>query len=514
MLQKNTHILAIFLTFLASCKPFHEGASNSEMSGIGSFLRGDFGNLFGVPDVKPRNQIIRGFMAQAKTVSLATRTTVLGHAARSEFERAVIREIVARKGILSDQIHDALRDLTRGEKCDGVSCAAIFGFKESEVDQFLDDLEKKAATSPALNAPEASTERGLILSSLRRLQPAKTLADIQGWFRSLKKFKPTTEGTCLVPAVSAFGLRSNGPFAPHALKASVEGPVDYRTSLFQPKFQGATNTCHTFAMTSLLQHSNQRALKRAKEMDTQRTALAMWVSQLGKDVDAAIDDETEYLSTLAGAGRRYAGSKTDSPSPELNPTFALKVFAASKLYKQGGSAQEDFRYLQSRGGVPRIAGRPEIDFSRVEEFTLDLARARFSLISESIRFGKPINRESVNNAMGPLLKELFAFARKETGILDSSVAKEMGYFEYVQVDIPTQDPEKILANLTRDLAAHGPLYISANSHATTIVGYGSKEHTFWVTNSSDMERRAYSSIDAESLVRTLKYYSYLKAIDP
>lgn len=504
-------IQLLWITVLAACGPSTEHPqTDSEVMGFGALGRGNFSSFFRSPDIKPGSALFDSMKASIVRVSQARAFNKIEFAAKSEFQTAVFREVIKHRGVLSDQLHDTLRQILASSDCDGGSCARVFGVEPGQVDQLMDDMLVVAEKSEALQAPETASARDAIRNSLRRLKPEKTLAEIRGWIQSLKKGKTSTEGTCLVPAVTAFGIRSNGPFPEYTPANHGQKSVDYRNPQIHMKAQGSTTTCHTFAMTSLLSHSQQKGLTTAKSLDVERTVLAIWVAKLGRDVESALRDEVEFLQKLLRIHQDIVQLIPPVKRESADRLFMFRSFMTTKLYKAGGTSLENFDYLQEYGGVSQNAKRPPLDFKKVEELTSALTIARYKYLTTCIKERRPITPEGVNQALRQRLLNIFDFAKKADLTPDGTVARELKRFQHVQVNVDKADAAKTLDQITKALATHGPIYVSANGHATTLVGYDKDRRTFWFTDSQDKYSRPYISLAEENIIRNIKSYSYIK----
>ena len=504
-------VSVVMMVVISACGPSSQlDLEDSGVMGFGAGIKGDFGSLFRSPDVKPAQSILSGLKTSIGRARQSTAIKAMSNAAKSEFQAAVFREVIKNRGVLSDQLHDALRTILVSNDCDGASCARIFGIKPSQVDGVMDEMLQKAEQSEALKAPESASDRQAVFSSLQRLKPDQKLARIREWFQSLKKSKSSSEGTCLVPAVTAFGTRSNGPFPEYAPSTQNLQGIDYRNPKIDVKSQRSTNTCHTFAMTSLLAHSPQKELAKAKELDVERTVVAIWLAQLGRDVDSALSDEMEFLEKLYRIHQTALQKVPTIKRENAKRILLIESFLAAKLYKQGGNSLDNFQYLQRFGGVSQNPKIPSLDFKKVEDLTVELSLARHNYLFKCLNDKTQVTREGVEEALREPLAKIFDFAKASHINPDPAVAKELRRFEHIRIDVDKSDVSKTVAQITADLKAHGPLYISANGHATTLVGYEKDRQVFWITDSRDKHGRPYIQLAEEDLVRTIKTYSFIK----
>lgn len=91
-------------------------------------------------------------------------------AAKQNIEKTLFTSILDAEGIPRSQIKDIFMKLLdpSSTACSGASCTRVFGIKQSEVDDLLDNLRDQVEKSPSLNQEANLRSRNILLDSLER----------------------------------------------------------------------------------------------------------------------------------------------------------------------------------------------------------------------------------------------------------------------------------------------------------------------------------------------------------
>ena len=499
----------ILLVSLLSCSPqLDQQSQGTSIGSIKGVFWDDFQRLFRSPRLASSRELADFISTPVDDLGQASRQSV--EVKRSIFGRIIARKIVDKGGLVSDQIYDALQKTLSSQKCLGASCTRVFGVDASQVDKFMDDMAESAKKSEG-DHTESLGHRQLILNSLERLKPSQVLGDLRKYWNSLRLKHIETEGTCAVPGVVAFGIRSNGPFRGPGFRTDPGiSTIDYRKSGYMAQHQGRTNFCHIFSVHSILSHSPREGIKYARDFDVERTALAMWVEKLGLDASTVVDDEFEFLSKLVTDGHTvFKRSQASYDKDEIMKHYERRLFSTVKFFKQGGDAATDLEFLRSKGAILRDEQRPKMDKEALGQLTRKLTLARYYLVLDAARVGQSINRQDIETKIRPILDEIWSLHKKEATDLDPRTAQELKKFKLITVDSSGMSRKELGQKLLKHLSKYGPIYISAKSHATAAVAYFPQERLFWVTNSAMELDEPYVSISEDALIQNLDRYAYL-----
>jgi hypothetical protein len=449
---------------------------------------------------------------QALGKNLATRAAsqpAAGKSPQSILQTALVHEIVDHKGLPRDQLTHILTDLVRPQNtaCNGVSCGRIFNLKVSEIDGFLDQTYEQTSRSRSLTDPQNADERGYLLGSLGRLDDLHVKADLEKYLPYLSGDKSPTTGTCLEPASVAYPTPASegraGPSQPMHPRS-----IDYRNNRPKP-FQGGTGSCHIFSMVSMIHHSHRPDLEKIGIIDPNRTFLDYWASSLGGDLGSAFERELSYLRGMATFRKDFVERETKAGLlPEMaHDKWRYRAQRPLLMYGQGGHAITDFLRFRLWGVVLEDKTTPTLSTSQLERLGADLAKARMQVV-DALMEADLLDQE-IYAIMKKPLEQVFDLA-KENLRWRTPLKAELGHYTMEKVIFDRGAADESARKFFAALEKYGPLGISRNSHATTVVAYDRESRIFHVADSADRFGRDYTTISESALFSNLNAYYVMK----
>jgi hypothetical protein len=489
---------------LVSChSPSTSGQTDdSDLAGV---VNARFGALVSISPKPPK-------ALQSLGKNLASRAAsqpIAGKSPRSILQSSLVREIVAHKGLPRDQLAEVLHELVKPQStaCSGATCGRIFNIKESEIESFLDQIYEQTARSRSLTSPQNAEERGYLLGSLGRLDDPQVKAAQEKSLPQLSGDKNPTTGTCSVPANVAYPTSasesSSGPSGPGHPRS-----IDYRNNRPKP-FQGATGSCHIFSMISMIHHSHRTDLEKISMIDPNRTFLDYWAASLGGDLASAFERELSYLRGLAEFRKEFVERETKAG---LLPVMAhdkwrYRAQRPLLMYAQGGHAITDFLRFRLWGVVLEDKSIPGISLSQLERLAADLGKARMQVV-DALMEADLIDHE-IYAIMKKPLEQVFDLA-KDNLRLRTPLKSELGHYTMEKVIFDRGAADESARKFFAALEKYGPLGISRNSHATTVVAYDRETRAFHVADSADRFARDYTTIRESDLFSSLNAYYVMK----
>lgn len=449
---------------------------------------------------------------QALGKNLATRAAsraAAGKSPQSTLQTSLVREIVGQQGLPRDQLTQILTDLVRPQStaCNGASCGRIFNLKMSDIEGFLDQTYEQTARSHTLTSVENADDRGYLLGSLGRLDDPQVQTDLEKYLPHLSGDKNPTNGTCLVPASVAY------PTPPSEGRAGPSQPghprsIDYRNNRPKP-FQGTTGSCHIFSMISMIHHSHRPDLEKIGIIDPNRTFLDYWASSLGGNLGSAFERELSYLRGLAAFRKDFVEKETKAG---LLPVMAhdkwrYRAQRPLLMYAQGGHAITDFLRFRLWGVVVEDKSTPTLSIAQLERLAADLGNARMQVV-DALMEADLLDHEIYAILKKPL-EQVFNLARENLR-WRTPLKDELGHYTMEKVIFDRGAADESARKFFAALEKYGPLGISRNSHATTVVAYDRESRVFHVADSADRFARDYSTIHESDLFSNLTAYYVMK----
>jgi hypothetical protein len=460
-----------------------------------------------------------GFKSNMGRVSAAG----IKNSEKENFKGVLARTLVDVPNIPPDQLYQAIRStLENSEACDGVPCGRIFGIDTAEINATLDDLEHKIATNPELQKPEKRSVQAKLLASLHRVDIKNIWNNAKVRFSRDGKNGASLEGTCVIPALQAFGLRSNPPSP--GLSSGFQGPsknIDYRNNLSKPS-QLSTGACHLFATVETFKHSKLSGLDKVKEIDIPYTFAEMWSKNLGQNVDDAIVKELKFMDDLELAHLSYmneifarGGIGDTFVSLEKGFSKAVENFSVHTRFSgQGNNALVDYLYLANEGAVSTGHGLPPISMDQVEKIGEKLALARLRILEERLLKKNSLSVEQKKAFLEGPIRELFAISARSKSADRGAIKKELTAYKLRTRPFNILKRQEQITGFFADLRDHGPLHINANSHSTVVVGYNARNKMFYIRDSDDPLNRPYTEVHQEEIFSNIRDYYFLETKKP
>ena len=513
LLFTNFLIFMVFMT-MGCREDIHVDEDGSPLNGLGSgvFRRILWPHPLNGAEI---SRFFLGFKSNIRRFPAAS----LRSSRTEDFKRVLASTLVDGPNPPPDQLYQAIRNtLENSEACDGVPCGRVFGLDTSEINATLDDLERKVATNPELKKPEKRALRDKLLASLHRVDIKNIWNSAKVRFSRDGKNEAPLEGTCAIPALQAFGLRSNPPSA--GLLSGYKGTIkniDYRNNL--PKSsQLGTGACHIFATIETFKHSKLSGLEKAKNIDIPYTFAEIWSKNLGQNADEALGKELKFMEELEEAHLSYmnelffSGGFGDSLIP-LDKAFSRAVENFSiytRFSGHGNSPTLDYFYLANEGAVSVGHGLPKISMEQVETLGEKLALARLRILEESLLKKKSMSVEQKKAYLEGPIRELFAISARSRGADRSAIQKELKAYKLQMRPFSVLKRNEQEAEFFADLRDHGPIHINANSHSTVVVGYNSQNKIFYIRDSDDPLNRPYTEVYQEEIFSNIRAYYFLE----
>lgn len=430
--------------------------------------------------------------------------------AKTILREELIRAVEKNAGVSPDSVHRTLRMLVDDDAnlCAGTSCARILGFGKKDVNRLMDEAAHAVEISPTLAKPEQKERKTRILASFTsRLREAATQKIVS--FLPLRKGLPAAfEGTCAVSTEVSFGLRSKAnPFFLPSSWLRDKKTIDFRTK--NPKsFQGNTGACHVFAFAEMLKGAPIPEVSHLKNLDVERTFVEIWARSLGRNLEEALIKEVE---TITGRGQRVREHVAEAKAQGQTAEQAYAPWNehlpyAWRMGDQEGNAVVDFEHIFLYGAVLKDSGLPRITIQQVESLTDDLMNARLDLIRRMALQGEALDKTAVARAMVAPMRALFKVAEEATAAHRAVAREEISKLTYRATVFDRTRLSQSIEQFMSDFARTGPLYIHRESHATAVVAYDAKAKLFYIRDSSDPKKRAYTPVDYDEFFNYLTGY--------
>ena len=205
MLSKVLLVSAFFLAIPISCK--QTGTNSSNLQGL----------------VRPSIAIRKPPLRSPLVIS-AIKTSLVKHplmavssrgplAQRNFLQSIMLHEIIQSEGIPRVQLEHVIKDIVDDDAnlCGGTSCSRIFSVKQTEVESFLDETEKKVSNDAQLLKAENLNKRDILLGSLAKqsLEENLLLGEPRTWLEFTQTIakqgtKDDTLRSTLVPVMQGF----------------------------------------------------------------------------------------------------------------------------------------------------------------------------------------------------------------------------------------------------------------------------------------------------------------------
>ena len=508
-------LLSMIVTASLSCgDPRHTGDTGSEVAGIRSQLfRGldDFPNIPRLRSEATLFEKIPFFLASQRKF-----TTASSDADRkSAFRSSLLSFLAQEKGVHPDQLHRLLSEVvgvSRGGDCDGVSCARVFGFDETQVNEELDQISEAVNKDSRLKAESLRDLRRDLTGSFQTFDRRGYFSRLKAIFNKDQLGERALDGTCIPTPFQAFGMRGNEAIKGLGQKlATLTGKIDLRKSGPQ-LFQGVTGACHLHALLELIDHSHYRDLKATRNIDRERLFMEIWSKNLGENTDQAVQMEIFSLEKMSQARARYMSQEMRVHDLDTRKAFDkfIKVNRIGLRFSgQGGYGNADFMYLRQFGAVTKSAGLPPLSLEEIEGLGEQLALARLRILERDTFGPFDLTPEKKAEILRPALERIFAKVDEWAKAPRGQVKEELYSYRYIREQIETETPEETARQLRRLLASRGPLYVESDFHATALVGYDPGTRTFLIRDTDDPLRRPYVAHTAQEFFQYARYFGVL-----
>jgi hypothetical protein len=312
-------------------------------------------------------------------------------------------------------------------------------------------------------------------------------------------------GTCGVPASVAYGAAASGAPSP---TSGHHRTIDFRHDRPKP-FQGATGACHVFSMISMIDHSHHADLQQIGTIDPNRTFLDYWAASLGGSVEDALDRELRYLRQLTGSLK--AGAERDTkagvPAAMAHEKWRYRAARHVLMYGQGGHAITDFLRFRLWGAVMQDSSIPPLSLGELERLSLEVGDARMEVVDALME--SDLTEYQIYLIMRKPLEKVFQLA-KDNRRFRRPLENKLGHYTLDKVLFDQAHNQESAKKFFQALETYGPLGISRNSHATTVVAYDKDKRVFYVADSADRFAKDYTPISEAALLSNLKAYYVLK----
>jgi hypothetical protein len=432
----------------------------------------------------------------------------------ADFQSTLISELAELPTTIpSDQLHRGLRQMLQETTCGGAACSRVFGLEADDVSKIMDLAQAEMNRSQVLSDSAKLSLKERIMQSLNPSTLRGKLASLKTQIGLIRGKSTSFEGTCAIPMMQAFGLRSNPetPAAKAARDLQDGKTIDLRQN-GPKKFQGKVGACHVFATAELLRHSPIKDLTISRKIDIERAFVEIWMRHLGSSLDEAIALELEASQNLNKVRRNYL---SQGEREGISKIKAFNNFVRDSSYffwlnKQAGTASFDFDHWQKFGAPLVNQGLRPLTIDDLEKMTEALALARLRIM-EAETFGGDLalNYEARKDLLRDALGPIFRLGEESMRLNRSAVKKELKDIKLTERSFDSTHPTESIADFLRDLEIKAPLYIAGNQHATVIVGYDPKTNMFWVRDSDDSLGRDYVPLSADELFNSLDSYYYI-----
>lgn len=428
--------------------------------------------------------------------------------------QAFIREmadVLGESPVPPDLVHRSLRRLVDDGStlCGGKSCARVLGFEKRDVGPFMDETAQTVLRASFLAKPEHRARRSQIAASLAPHDPRLANERIVALLSRKEGLADPLTETCFIPTQVAFGLRSNPkPFFLPGSISEGQRSLDFRSSA--PKsFQGNTGACHFFAFSEMLKNLRTPEASALRKIDIERTFVEIWARSMGQNLTEGLTREVEkirFLGTRVLMHVRNAKVLGQSEE-EARAMWSQSLEPHWRMSDQAGNAKNDFKHLYTHGAVIRNTHLPALTIADIEDITTAIMNARMGLIRRMILQDEVLDETIVANAMVEPMRRLFAVVMQTTEVQRAPVRDEIRKFGIMHQAFDKKNLKASIDQFMKEFAKRGPLYVSANRHATTVVGYDAKARIFYIRDSADPLRRDYTPVDFDEFFNYLVSYS-------
>jgi hypothetical protein len=378
----------------------------------------------------------------------------------------------------------------------------------------MDDMVRAVRESPTLSQENRRPLREKLLASLRR-PDRKFIWDGSkvGLTRDGRNFS-SLDGTCVVPALQAFGLRTLGGYPDflNRLKGG-KNSIDYRNNSPKPS-QLSTGACHLFATVEMFKHVKNPGLSASKTIDIPYTFAEIWSFKLGLNAEDAITKELKFLDSLESAQLEYInelavkdGVSANVKNRELLFKQAVDRFGMQMRFEgHGNSPFGDFRYISTNGAVHAGHSLPPLSMEQIESLGEKIALARLRVVEQTVLRKAPMTASEKRAFVEGPIRELFTIADRSRKAPRETVKNEVKLYKLEFRPFNVANKPQLEEKFFNDLRLHGPVHIDVNSHSTIVAGYDARKRVFFIRDSDDPLNRPYTEVHQDELFAQLKAY--------